>query len=581
MKRVLIANRGEIAVRVIRACASYGLESVSVYADPDANALHVRLADQAHCLEGTTALQTYLDTDKIIAAARATGADAIHPGYGFLSERADFATAVEAAGLTWIGPTPENMALLGDKVASRRIAAQVGAPLVPGTPNPVAGLAEVEAFAAEHGFPIAIKAVYGGGGRGLKVVRQPSELKRRFESAVSEATSAFGRGECYVERFVDRPRHVEVQVLGDGKGRVVVIGTRDCSIQRRHQKVIEEAPAPFLTDEQFQRLCAAARDICAAVNYRGVGTVEFMLGADGLLSFLEVNTRIQVEHPITERTTGIDLVMRQFMVAEGKGIEDLPDIVPSQGHAFEFRITAEDPGRGFLPQAGQIGRFDMPGGPFLRIDAGVTAGGQVPPEFDSMIAKVIVWGNDRAEAIARSRQALKEAEIDGIPSLIPFHRRIMLDPGFVADRAQDFTVHTGWIENDCDWLEELSQPLPPVARRHPVVREWFEVDGKWIRLGFPASLVGMGGGGGGPAPAAPKSDAPPPPPKGAVLASMNGVLGRWFVEPGTHVEVHTNLGVLEAMKMENPILSERAGTFAPLVSEGTAVKDGQAIATIA
>jgi acetyl-CoA/propionyl-CoA carboxylase biotin carboxyl carrier protein len=413
MKRVLIANRGEIAVRVIRACAAYGLESVAVYADPDASALHVRLADQAYSLEGTTALETYLDIDKILAAAKASGADAVHPGYGFLSERADFAAAVEGAGLTFIGPTAENMELLGDKVASRGIAAKVGAPLVPGTTHPVAGYEEVAAFAEKYGYPIAIKAVYGGGGRGLKVVREPEELERRFESAVSEAITAFGRGECFVERFVDRPRHVEVQVIGDGQGRVVVVGTRDCSTQRRHQKVIEEAPAPFLTDEQFQRFASAARDICAAVNYRGAGTVEFMLGQDGLISFLEVNTRVQVEHPITEWTTGVDMVIRQFMVAEGKGIDDLPDIVPSHGHAFEFRITAEDAARGFLPQAGQIDHFDMPGGPFVRVDAGVTAGGQVPPQFDSMIAKIIVRGDDRAQAIANARQALKEAVIDG------------------------------------------------------------------------------------------------------------------------------------------------------------------------
>ncbi|MDR1806779.1 MAG: ATP-grasp domain-containing protein [Propionibacteriaceae bacterium] len=578
MKRVLIANRGEIAVRIIRACASYGLESVAVYADPDANALHVRLADQAYSLEGTTALQTYLNTEKILAAAKASGADAVHPGYGFLSERADFAAAVEAAGLTWIGPRPENMALLGDKVAARRIAEKVGAPLVPGTPDPVAGVEEVKEFAEKHGFPIAIKAAFGGGGRGLKVVRQPDELERRFESAVSEATSAFGRGECYVERFVDRPRHVEAQVLGDGKGRVVVIGTRDCSIQRRHQKVLEEAPAPFLTPDQVERVCTAARDICAAVKYRGVATVEFMLGADGLLSFLEVNTRIQVEHPVTERVTGVDLIMRQFMIAEGKGIDDLPDIVPQNGHAFEFRINAEDPGRGFLPQAGQIGRFDMPGGPFLRVDAGVTADGMVPPEFDSMIAKIIVWGNTREEALARSRQAMKESTIDGIPTLIPFHRRILQEPGFIATTPEEFTVHTNWIEEDCPWLKELAQPLPKGVKRSQVVREWFEVDGKWVRVGFPASLIGAGGGS---VPAAKRDDGPPPPPEGAILAPMNGVLGRWHVETGETVEPHTNLGTLEAMKMENPIICDRGGVFAQLVAEGTAVKEGQPIATIA
>jgi acetyl-CoA/propionyl-CoA carboxylase biotin carboxyl carrier protein len=577
VKRVLIANRGEIAVRIIRACASHGLESVAVYADPDANALHVRLADRAYALEGTTALETYLNTDKILAAARAAQVDAIHPGYGFLSERADFATAVEEAGFTWIGPTPENIALLGDKVAARRIAESVGAPLVPGTPDPVNGVEEVAAFAEEYGYPVAIKAAFGGGGRGLKVVRKPEELQRRFESAVSEAVSAFGRGECYVERFVDRPRHVEAQILGDGKGRVVVVGTRDCSVQRRHQKVLEEAPAPFLTAAQFEQVVTASRRIGEAVKYRGVATMEFMLGLDGLLSFLEVNTRIQVEHPVTERVTGLDLIIWQFRIAEGDSLDELPDVLPNIGHAFEFRINAEDPGRGFLPQAGQLGRFDIPGGPFTRVDAGVTAGGMVPPEFDSMIAKIIVWGNNRQEALDRARQAMKEAEIDGIPTLIPFHRRILREPEFTATRVEDFTIHTGWIENDCTWLGELVQPLPKGVDRTKVRREWFEVDGRWMRLGFPASLVGAAAGAAAAGPAD-KSDEPP---EGSVLAQMNGVLSRWFVETGARVEKGTSLGVLEAMKMENPIIADRTGVFAQLLSESTVVKEGQAIATIA
>ena len=580
MKRVLIANRGEIAVRVIRACASYGLESVAVYADPDADAPHVRLADQAHCLEGKTALETYLDIDKILAAAKATGADAVHPGYGFLAERAEFVSAVEAAGLTFIGPTAENMALLGDKVASRHIAAQVGAPLVPGTPDPVESAAEVAAFAQQYGYPIAIKAAFGGGGRGFKVVNSPDELELRFESAVSEATSAFGRGECFVERFVNRPRHVEVQILGDGKGRVVVIGTRDCSTQRRHQKVIEEGPAPFLTDDQFKRLCQSAHDIGAAVNYRDLGTVEFMLGEDGLLSFLEVNTRIQVEHPVTEMTTGVDLVHRQFMIAEGKGCDDLPEVMPATGHAFQFRINAEDAGRGFLPQAGDIGRCDMPGGPHVRVDAGVTTGGSVPPEFDSMIAKVVVWGKDREDAVRRSRQALKETVIEGIPTLVPFHQRMLQEPGFVAATTADFTVHTNWIETECAWLDELALPLPPGVNLKKVVREWFEIDGRWVRVGFPASLIGVGGGAPRAAAAAGGDDEEAAIPAGAGLATMNGVLGRWLVESGTAIEAGTQIGVLEAMKMENPIVAERGGKFTQIVAEGTAVKDGQPIATI-
>ncbi|MDR2975143.1 MAG: ATP-grasp domain-containing protein [Propionibacteriaceae bacterium] len=579
MKKVLIANRGEIAVRVIRACASHGLTSVAVYADSDANAHHVRLADEAYCLEGRSALETYLDADKILAAAKASGADAIHPGYGFLSERADFAQAVEDAGLTWIGPTPENIALLGDKVAARRIAEQVGAPLVPGTPGPVSSVDEVRSFAEQHGYPIAIKAAFGGGGRGLKVVYKPEELERRYESAVSEAVSAFGRGECYVERFVDRPRHVETQILGDGRGRVVVVGTRDCSLQRRHQKVVEEAPAPFLTDDQFDQLVAASRAIGEAVKYRGVGTMEFMLGSDGLLSFLEVNTRIQVEHPITERTTGIDLVIWQFLIAEGSTLDALPDVVPWQGHAIEFRINAEDPGRRFLPQAGRINRFDMPAGPFVRTDEGMLAGSVISPEFDSLIAKVIVWGNDREDAIARSRQAMKECEIDGIPTLVPFHRRILHDPAFIANRLEDFRIHTNWIETECDWLAELAQPLPAGVAKENVVREWFEVDGRWVRLGFPAAFLGSGSA---PRPASSATSEPEQAiPNGALRAQMNGVLSRWFVPTGSTVETGTSLGVLEAMKMEMPIIADHPGVFASLVTEGTIVKEGQPVATIA
>jgi len=573
MKKVLIANRGEIAVRVIRACASYGLESVAVYADADANALHVRLADSARALDGRTALETYLDGEKIIAAAKAAGADAIHPGYGFLSERADFAEAVEAAGLTWIGPSPENIASLGDKVSARRIAAQAGAPLLPGTPGPVADVAEVEAFADQYGYPIAIKAAYGGGGRGLKVVRAAKDLRLRFESAVSEAITAFGRGECYVERFVERPRHVEAQILGDGRGRVVVVGTRDCSVQRRHQKVVEEAPAPFLTPQQEDEIVRSARAIGETVGYRGVGTVEYMLGEDGLLSFLEVNTRVQVEHPVTERTTGIDLVMWQFKIAEGHSLDALPDVVPANGHALEFRINAEDPGRGFLPQAGRVTRFDFPGGPFLRVDEGVTSGGAVPEEFDSLLAKIIVWGASRDEAIARGRQAMKECVVEGVPTLVPFHRRILTEPLFAAQSADEFKIHTGWIENDCPWLSELAQPLPPGVRREKIVREWFEVDGRWVRLGFPAALVNAVG-------LQPTAVDAPVVDKQGVTAMMNGLLSRWVVASGARVTPGMTLGTIEAMKMETPIIAERAGTFTPVVAEGAAVKEGQPIATI-
>ncbi|MCL1841071.1 MAG: ATP-grasp domain-containing protein [Propionibacteriaceae bacterium] len=574
LRKVLIANRGEIAVRVIRACASYGLKSVAVYADSDANALHVRLADEAYALNGRTALETYLDIDKLVDVALTCGADAVHPGYGFLSERADFAQAVEDAGLTWIGPTPQNMELLGDKVAARAIARKVGAPLVPGTPGPVESVDEIWDFANQYGFPIAIKAAFGGGGRGLKVVYGPDELEAGFQQATSEALSAFGRGECYAEKFVQRPRHVEAQILGDGRGRVVVVGTRDCSLQRRHQKVLEEAPAPFLTDSQFTELVEAARAIGEEVKYRGVGTLEFMLGDDGALSFLEVNTRLQVEHPVTERTTGLDLVVEQFKVAEGGTLDHLPDVVPAYGHAIEFRINAEDPGRGFFPMPGHLTRFDMPGGPFLRVDAGVTSNGSISPEFDSMIAKVIVWGVDRDEAIGRGRQAMRECVIEGVPSLVGFHRRILQEPGFAAKTAEEFTIHTNWIETECTWLDSLVQPYPAGFASTDVVRTWFEVDGRWVRLGFPAALLSS----------LRRSSASAPEVSdqlhGAVWATMSGVVSRWFVALGDEVEEGMRLGTLEAMKMEVPIVADHAGLFAYLVEEGSIVQEGQPLALV-
>jgi len=491
MKKVLVANRGEIAVRVMRACASYDLKSVAVYADSDANALHVRLADEAYSLDGSSARDTYLDIAKLLDIAKRSGADAIHPGYGFLAERADFAQAVEDAGLTWIGPTPANIEALGDKVSARKIAQQVGAPLAPGTSEPITDVQELRDFAQAHGYPIAIKAAYGGGGRGLKVAQRADELERMFQLATSEAVAAFGRGECYIERFMYKPRHVETQILGDGKGRVVVIGTRDCSLQRRHQKVLEEAPAPFLSDAQVQELVRASKAIGEAINYRGAGTCEFMLGADGMLSFLEVNTRIQVEHPTTERITGVDLVNWQFDIADGRSMRSLPDVVPATGHAIEFRINAEDAARGFFPLPGQITRFDVPGGPFVRVDAGVTASDVLSPEFDSLMAKIIVWGNDRQEAIGRGRQAMKECQIEGVPTLVPFHTRILHEPAFTATSAKDFGIHTTWIETECDWLDQLVQPIPTGAMHEDVVRQWFEVDGRWVRFGFPASLQAL------------------------------------------------------------------------------------------
>src|SRR5690606_3922163 len=412
MKKILIANRGEIAVRVIRACAEAGHVSVAVYADQDADALHVRLADEAMGLGGSTAPETYLSIEALLDAARRSGADAVHPGYGFLSESADFARAVEDAGLVWIGPAPESIEALGDKMTARRIALKVDAPLAAGTDQPLAGPAEAVAFAEEHGLPIAIKAAFGGGGRGLKVVRELSEVAEAFDAATREAVVAFGRGECFVERFLESPRHIEVQVLGDGRGGIVVVGDRDCSMQRRNQKLIEEAPAPGLTAEQRSEVHDAARRICAEVAYRGAGTVEFLLAADGTISFLEVNTRLQVEHPITEEVTGTDLVREQFRIAEGRGPSFTRTPQPN-GHAFEFRINAEDPGRGVLPSPGRIERLRVPGGPGVRWDSGVDAGDVVQPAFDSMMAKLIVHADDREAALVRARRALRELHVEG------------------------------------------------------------------------------------------------------------------------------------------------------------------------
>ncbi|MDR1078432.1 MAG: ATP-grasp domain-containing protein, partial [Propionibacteriaceae bacterium] len=436
----------------------------------------------------------------------------------------------------------------------------------------------VKAFADQYGYPIAIKAAFGGGGRGLKVVRDQQELARRYESAVSEAISAFGRGECYVERFVERPRHVEAQIIGDGRGRIVVAGTRDCSVQRRHQKIVEEAPAPFLTKSQRDAIVAASIAIGQAVEYRGVGTMEFMLGQDGELSFLEVNTRIQVEHPVTERTTGLDLVALQFRIAEGGNLNDLPDAVPADGHAFEFRLTAEDPGRGFLPQAGQITRFDTPGGPGVRVEAGVASGGKVPAQFDSMVAKIICWGQTREEALARSRQALKETRVEGLPTLIGFHRRLLEDPAFAAATAHDFTIHTGWLENDCDWLDQLKQSLPRQVGATRVLRQFLEVDGRWIKLGLPAELLGQqaagfgqasGTGGGQEATA------------GDIRAPMTGILSRWLANDGDQVAAGDPIAILEAMKMETRIVAERSGVLTRSVAEdGATVSDGQVIGRI-
>src|SRR3954451_19397741 len=474
--KVLIANRGEIAVRVIRAARDAGIASVAVYADQDRNARHVVLSDEAYALEGTTSADTYLVIDKLLSIARRSGADAGHPAYGFLAENANFARAVIAAGLIWTGPSPDAIERLGDKVSARHVAEKVGAPLAPGTLNPVNDASEVLDFVDVHGLPVAIKAAYGGGGRGLKVARERDEVAELFESATREAVAAFGRGECFVEKYLEKPRHVETQCLADADGRVVVVSTRDCSLQRRHQKLVEEAPAPFLSEDQIAALYSASKAILAEVGYVGAGTCEFLIGADGTVSFLEVNTRLQVEHPVTEEVTGIDLVREQFRIAAG-GTIDYDDPKPT-GHSFEFRINGEDPGRNFLPQPGPIKVFKTFGGPGIRLDSGVTAGDSVSGAFDSLLGKIIVTGRDRAEALERARRALDEFEVGGLPTVLPFHRKVVRDPAFTAQDG-DFGIFTRWIETEFDndipaWDGELEAPAAAAARHTVVV----EVAGK-------------------------------------------------------------------------------------------------------
>ncbi|QYG12094.1 biotin carboxylase N-terminal domain-containing protein [Microbacterium sp. PAMC22086] len=547
-QRVLIANRGEIAVRVIRACAEAGYASVAVYADQDADALHVRLGDEAVGLGGVTAADTYLSIDALLAAARKSGATAVHPGYGFLSESAAFARAVEDVGLVWIGPTPASIDALGDKMTARRIAQQVGAPLAAGTDEPLAGPEEAVAFAEQHGLPIAIKAAFGGGGRGLKVVRELSEVAEAFDAATREAVAAFGRGECFVERFLESPRHIEVQVLGDGLGGVVVVGDRDCSMQRRNQKLIEEAPAPGLSVGQRTRFHDAARSICGEVRYRGAGTVEFLLAADGTISFLEVNTRLQVEHPVTEEVTGTDLVREQFRIAFGEGpsIVETPNPV---GHAFEFRINAEDPGRGFLPSPGRVERLRIPGGPGVRWDSGIEEGDVVQPAFDSMIAKLIVHAESRDAAIVRARRALRELTVEGPATVIPFDVMALDDEAFATE---SFAVHTQWIESALlSKLEMQARPavVPDAAlQRFPV-----EIDGRRVVLGLPAALLAGFG-----RPADPAAETPTADPA-ELRSPVPGTLVRWLVDDGADVGEGDPVAVLDAMKMETTVAAHRAG----------------------
>ena len=577
IRKVLIANRGEIAVRVARACRDYGVASVAVYADPDADALHVRAADEAWALHGVRPADTYLDIAKLLDIARRSGADAVHPGYGFLSERAEFARAVIGAGLTWIGPRPETIEALGDKVAARKIALQVGAPLVAGTAEPVQSAEEVIAFAKAHGLPIAIKAAFGGGGRGLKVAWKMDEVAELYDSAVREATAAFGRGECFVEQFLDRPRHIEAQVLADQHGQVVVLGTRDCSLQRRNQKLVEEAPAPFLTDTQRASIHRAAHDICAAAGYVSAGTVEFLLSRAGQISFLEVNTRLQVEHPVTEETTGVDLVVEQLRIADGLPLSLTETPVP-RGHSIEFRINAEDPGRGYLPTPGRIEHFAAPSGPGVRLDSGVAAGSVIPGSFDSLMAKLIVSGATREQALQRARRALAEFQIEGVASVLPFHRAVVQDPAFTAE--QGFGVHTRWIETEMQqhWLPA---PRPDAVAETPLQRCYMEIDGKRVRLGLPALLLpGLSAAGGVAAPVAGQLASAGALQPGEVAAPMAGSLVAWKVDDGAQVAEGAVLALMEAMKMETAITATASGTLQQVATAGALLQAGQVVARI-
>ncbi|MBX3104073.1 MAG: ATP-grasp domain-containing protein [Cryobacterium sp.] len=576
ISKVLIANRGEIAVRIIRAAKDAGISTVAIYADQDRDARHVRLADEAYALEGTTSAETYLVIDKVLSIARRSEANAVHPGYGFLAENAEFARAVINAGLIWIGPPPESIERLGDKVSARHVAEKVGAPLAPGTLNPVADASEVLKFVDEFGLPVAIKAAFGGGGRGLKIARTREEIPELFESATREAIAAFGRGECFVEKYLDRPRHVETQCLADKSGKVVVVSTRDCSLQRRHQKLVEEAPAPFLTDSQRDALYTSSKAILKEVGYIGAGTCEFLLASDGTVSFLEVNTRLQVEHPVSEEITGIDLVREQFRIAEG-GLLDFDDPVPS-GHSIEFRINGEDPGLNFMPTPGPVNVLRFPGGPGVRIDSGVTTGDVIGGAFDSLLAKLIVTGSTREDALERSRRALDEFEVAGLPTVLPFHRKIVRDPAFTSE---PFKVFTRWIEtefnNDIEpWSGSLPDAAAPAKRQNVVV----EVDGKRIEVSLPARLLGD------------QSTAIIPPKRRAsgtvstetgdsIKSPMQATIVKVAVSEGDKVVKGDLVLVLEAMKMEQPITAHKDGVVTNLnATVGSTISSGHQLLTI-
>lgn len=583
VSKILIANRGEIAVRVIRAARDEGLQTVAVYADPDRDAQHVKLADEAYALGGATAAQSYLVMDKLIEIAIRSGADAVHPGYGFLSENAQFAQKCIDAGLTWIGPSPESITQLGDKVAARHIAQKVGAPLVPGTKDPVKSADEVVAFADEHGLPIAVKAAFGGGGRGIKVARDRESIVEMYESAVREATAAFGRGECFIERFLDSPRHVETQCLADAHGNVVVVSTRDCSLQRRNQKLVEEAPAPYLSDEQNERLYEASRAILREAGYQGAGTCEFLVGTDGTISFLEVNTRLQVEHPVSEEISGLDLVREQFRIARGEKIEEKDPVL--RGHSFEFRINGEDAGRSFMPAPGTIEKMTVPTGPGVRWDSGFVAGDVIGGNFDSMLAKLIVTGADRKQALQRARRALAELSIEGMPTVIPFHRVVLDDPAFAPAEGGEFKVHTRWIETEFNNTIPMYSGAPGSVdsdedERTTVV---VEVNGKRLEV----SLPDLGGGtkpAAKPAAKTRKSRSARSAAKGGgdeLTSPMQGTIVKVAASDGDTVAEGDLILVLEAMKMEQPITAHKAGKVSGLSAKpGDTVTSGAVLATI-
>ncbi|OFL22587.1 acetyl-/propionyl-CoA carboxylase subunit alpha [Rothia sp. HMSC069C03] len=583
VSKILIANRGEIAVRVIRAARDEGLQTVAVYADPDRDSQHVKLADEAYALGGATAAQSYLVMDKLIEIARRSGADAVHPGYGFLSENAQFAQKCIDAGLTWIGPSPESITQLGDKVAARHIAQKVGAPLVPGTKDPVKSADEVVAFADEHGLPIAVKAAFGGGGRGIKVARDRESIVEMYESAVREATAAFGRGECFIERFLDSPRHVETQCLADAHGNVVVVSTRDCSLQRRNQKLVEEAPAPYLSDEQNERLYEASRAILREAGYQGAGTCEFLVGTDGTISFLEVNTRLQVEHPVSEEISGLDLVREQFRIARGEKIEEKDPVL--RGHSFEFRINGEDAGRSFMPAPGTIEKMTVPTGPGVRWDSGFVAGDVIGGNFDSMLAKLIVTGADREQALQRARRALAELTIEGMPTVIPFHRVVLDDPAFAPAEGGEFKVHTRWIETEFNNTIPMYSGAPGSVdsdedERTTVV---VEVNGKRMEV----SLPDLGGGAkpaAKPAAKTRKSRSARSAAKGGgdeLTSPMQGTIVKVAASDGDTVAEGDLILVLEAMKMEQPITAHKAGKVSGLSAKaGDTVTSGAVLATI-